>query len=465
MVRDIDIVPVTLISGKMRFEVDAKYGSRYSLLIRTDGNTNLGDVEVFDDLQLLINEEHVSLGPCRMLLNDGKSDFDRRLVGHPEVFDIHDLFYKQRRSVLQGGFLNLDIVLGHKERIKQEFKDYTADLTYCLSVYQHLFDSIDKAHQDEPEAVQGAIQQTVMENEGAHFVAYFEQRLRELEKLVATYTHKEHERHGYYFRRQVWNHILASAIMKRTNLKPRGYAGDSEMMKMIYRQDDLGDSIYSRLMHKHPIEHAAAQAVRNRRVLIADTLKETQKGSALPPDTPLKVLSVACGPAFELGDLLKTAEDCHQYEFTLMDQDPDALEEASLRVAQLEKNIGAKIKAEILQESVRTMMRTRKLAQKWGQFHFIYSMGLFDYLIQPVAKAVFRNLFGLLHVGGELIIGNFHVNNPSKIYMEYWNDWVLYYRSEEDILDLLQGLSGVKHSITFEDTGCQMFLKVKKFQS
>ncbi len=131
-------------------------------------------------------------------------------------------------------------------------------------------------------------------------------------------------------------------------------------------------------------------------------------------------------------------------------------------VNNIEKRRNAKVKVVYLQESVRTMLTTRQLSSKWGHFRFIYSMGLFDYLTPPVAKAVLRNLYQLLQPGGEMIIGNFHVSNPSKIYMEYWGDWVLYYRTEEEFLNLLKIEQGVEKSVTFDDTGIQMFLRIKR---
>jgi len=67
-----------------------------------------------------------------------------------------------------------------------------------------------------------------------------------------------------------------------------------------------------------------------------------------------------------------------------------------------------------------------------------------------------------LKPGGDMLIGNFHVSNPSRTYMEYWNDWVIYYRTGEEFVDLLRGVSSMETSISFEDTECQMFLHVKK---
>ncbi len=108
------------------------------------------------------------------------------------------------------------------------------------------------------------------------------------------------------------------------------------------------------------------------------------------------------------------------------------------------------------------MLRGAAALERWGKFGFLYSMGLFDYLTAPVAKVVLRSLYSLLEPGGELVIGNFHVHNPTQLYMAYWMDWVLLYRSEAEMLALAEGLEGAEAKVVFEDTGSQMFLCVRK---
>jgi extracellular factor (EF) 3-hydroxypalmitic acid methyl ester biosynthesis protein len=88
-------------------------------------------------------------------------------------------------------------------------------------------------------------------------------------------------------------------------------------------------------------------------------------------------------------------------------------------------------------------------------------MGLFDYLTMPVARAVLARLYDLLEPGGVLLVGNFHPSNPSRVYMEYWGDWKLLYRNEESMLELAQDLPGASASIGFDETRCQMFLRVE----
>jgi extracellular factor (EF) 3-hydroxypalmitic acid methyl ester biosynthesis protein len=278
---------------------------------------------------------------------------------------------------------------------------------------------------------------------------------------VNGFNQEEHECHGYFFRRLLWNVIMSAPFMRRTNLKPRGYAGDYLMMKMLYLNQYEGDSTFSKLMHKHPVEHPAAEAVRNRRKLITQTLIQEQ-GRQTSSGEKTRVLSVACGPAYEMLDILVSPEACDKYHFTLLDQDKSALDAASALVRELEQTFHKKIQVTFLNESVRTMLKGSDLVEKWGRFDFIYSMGLFDYLTPPVATGILGKLYQLLDKGGNLLVGNFHVSNPSRCYMEYWLDWVLFYRSEEDFLRLVPEKASRQAKVLFEETRVQMFLHVKK---
>jgi extracellular factor (EF) 3-hydroxypalmitic acid methyl ester biosynthesis protein len=108
------------------------------------------------------------------------------------------------------------------------------------------------------------------------------------------------------------------------------------------------------------------------------------------------------------------------------------------------------------------MLFSRKIMEPWGKFDFIYSMGLFDYLNSRVAKAVLNRLYQLLKPGGKLVVGNFNVSNPSRYYMEYWGDWFLIHRTEEEFRSLFPDRSSATTRLIYDETGSQMFLNIRK---
>jgi extracellular factor (EF) 3-hydroxypalmitic acid methyl ester biosynthesis protein len=449
------------IDGK-QIPIDVKYSSKYSLLVRFLNSNRFKNGEEFSKLVCHVNEDPFELGPCKLISEPNIDGYAGRLICVNDIYDLENLLLKNEIVKLQSAFHNLPLVLAHKNKITKVFKDYTADLTYDLSVYKNLFDSIDSEYKEETEIIKNSIQKALIKTEGKNFMFFLDEKLVELEHIVSGFNKKEHEHHGFYFRKQLWNYILCSPFMARTNLKPRGYSGDSEMMMMLYANNYQGDSTFAKIMHKHPLNHPAAQAVRNRRNLISKMLMKLKREYKPQLKNPIKILSVACGPAFELQDILQSEQDCGHYHFTLLDQDRHALFEAAHLITQLENSLDTKIPTTYLNESVRTMLSTAQLEKKWGRFDYIYSMGLFDYLTPPAAKAVLIKLYQLLNTGGEMVIGNFHVSNPSKYYMEYWLDWVLYYRTEDEFMNLMGDISTADVKVSFEDTGSQMFLHVTK---
>ncbi len=448
--------------GKDKIPVEAKYASRFSLSVRFLNGYETDQETTFRKLVFEKNDNQVEIGPCQFMPETDDDGYRGRLVFSRDVYDLNSLFFENKLEKLQAEFFHLPLILSHKDKINPSFKEYTANLTYDLNVYKNLFDTLDARYAEETEEIKKHVQAALIETEGRKFMKFLDQKLDEFENVIIDFSRKEHERHGYYFRRQLWSFLMCSPFMTRTNLKPRGYSGDSIMMKMIYNDKFEGDSTFGKLMHKHPIEHPAAQAVRNRRDLIAKILGELKARKLKGNGQKIKILSVACGPAFELQDVITSTEDCARFHFTLLDQDENALDEARNQIAGIEKKLGAEVEADYLNESVRTLLKTAELSKRWGNFDYIYSMGLFDYLTPPVAKAVMGKLYQILNIGGEMAIGNFHISNASRYYMEYWLDWVLYYRTEHDFIDLLRNAQSAKSKILFEDIGSQMFLHVTK---
>jgi extracellular factor (EF) 3-hydroxypalmitic acid methyl ester biosynthesis protein len=461
MNREPIIFKAHLMQGEEQIAIEAIYASQFSLSIRFLNGNKADQETIYRKLVFQKNGDQVEIGPCRFIPETSNNGSNGRIVFYQDVYDLNSLFFDDKLEKLQAEFFNLPLIIAHKDKIKRSFKEYTANLTYDLNVYKNLFDLLDSKYANEPEEIRAHVQRAIIETEGRKFMKFLDEKLEEFESIIINFSKKDHERHGYYLRKQLWSFLMCSPFMARTNMKPRGYSGDSVMMKMIYDDQSAGSSTFGRLMHKHPIEHPAAQAVRNRRDLIAKMIS-TLKSREMKSDKKIRVLSVACGPAFELQDVITSPEDCARFHFTLLDQDESALSEAKTQIELIEKKLGQKIEVEFLNESVRTMLKTADLGKRWGNFDYIYSMGLFDYLTPPVAKAVIGKLFQILNVGGEMIIGNFHISNASRYYMEYWLDWVLFYRTEQEFVDLLKNVTSAETKIIFEDTGSQMFMQVKR---
>ena len=414
------------------------------------------DQSEFRRLWVELPDGEIELSRCRLCVDPAHPESDR-LVFLDECFDCERLFTEGKRINVRQFFHNVPLVLRQKDGIRQSFREYTADLLFDLSAYKKFFNDQDRLLLEEPQDVAVAAQQSLLAHEGQTFFQYFDDALERLGKVVAGFTKQEHERHGFYLRKLAWDYILGSEFLKRTNLKPRGYAGDAEMMLMAYRNEYVGNFVFHKLMHRHPLETAAARAVRYRPQLIASELEEVRQRFS---GTRVRFMSLASGPAWELNQIIKRPEDFNTLSCVLFDRDSEALHHARQTLQSLEKLHGQKLRVELVDESVRTMLR-KDVQHRLGRFHFIYSMGLFDYLSAPVARAVLVRMFELLEPGGRLVVGNFHYANPTRLYMAYWMDWDLCYRTEQEML-ALGDIEGGETSLTLDPMRAQMFLRIDR---
>ena len=451
-----------LLQGGRKIPIFARYATRHSVLFQYLKDQPATDPRKPVSLLVKNNVESVELGPCLILRRDDSDEYTGRLVFIDDIYDLWRLIFPKKVYRLQTPFHDVPRIPARKESVRPAFKKYTADLHDDLTVYKRMFDGLDREYHNEPENIKALIQNTIIKSERAKFKGFHQDQEKKLIHLVAGFNPKEHQVHGDYFREQLREFVLGYPLGARSLLRPRGYAGDSELMRMIYLNDYQGDTTFSKLMHKHAVEHRASQSVRNRIALIAPMIDDFQsRYTGLSADR-LKVLSVGCGPAFELENIFRYSKNPNNFHFSLFDQDSAALRDAADTVRGVEKKLGIRPAVDYVRGSVRTMLFSRQFKQKKGRFHFIYIMGLLDYLSSRVGKAVLGRLYHLLKPGGELVAGNFHVSNQSRYRMEYWGNWFLIHRTEADFRNMFENDGAGRVSIFFEDTGNQMFLHIQK---
>lgn len=445
----------TLIKDSISIPIDIHAYTPYTLQIKVKDSNSFILFEVSDALILNIHEDSFALGPCRFIPFSKSNRQEGCIIFIEEQYDLEDLLKNKKVSLHETSFFSLPLIISQKDGVSDSFKKYSSDLTFELMVYKQFFDQIDWKISKEPKLVQKQLQDNVLKKEGREFLAFFDSKIELLQEEIKNLTKAQREVQGFFFRKQLWDFIRESNFMTRTNVKPRGYSGDYRMMHMIYQNKYTGKTIFSKLFHKYPLETKAAEAVRNRIQIVAEKISKLANNS-----NNFEIMSVACGPALELQKILKSSEDFARYNFTLLDQDHEALSAAKDNLNLLENKFKKKTNVTYLNESVRTLLRSQNMLEGKGKYDFIYSMGLFDYLAPPAARAIFIKLFSMLKPGGTLLIGNFHHLCPDREFLEYWLDWVLYYRNEEEMQELADLVPAAKQNIFLEPSGCQMFLEI-----
>ena len=228
-----------------------------------------------------------------------------------------------------------------------------------------------------------------------------------------------------YFGQHVHHLIREGAMANRSLAQPLGYAGDYEMMRHIYKQDLLGDTMFAKCMHAYTVSHANAQAVRNRVEYLGGKIKE-QIAEAASRGERIRILSVACGPAFEVQRLIESGVDLSNVEIHLLDQDLGALQTAQREIQGAARRMESKVTLKFLNQAIRNIIK-EGLKEKYD---LIYSAGLFDYFSDPIAQIAAKRFLGGLTQGGQAVIGNFTHAPTNIIAMDYLLDWKLIYRDE-----------------------------------
>jgi len=281
-------------------------------------------------------------------------------------------------------------------------------------------------------------EETIIGMVGKYMAGVFPNVLSQFSQVIEA--QPEHVRkHSVDFLRQKLNHLIYQApFAERVYTKPLGYAGDYEMMNLIYKQENVGKSLFARCLQRYYIDEPAAQAVRNRADYLIGVITRELAGASA--ERPFRMLSVACGPAMEWQRLLPNLNGLDkQVVVDLLDQDKHALLSTQNRLRQLGVKYPASVNFQFFHKAIKNIIVR---GTEYQQYDLIYSAGLFDYLSDPVAFMAAQQLFNSVRPGGKLVIGNFNVGNPTQVVMDFALDWELIYRSERDLLALFEKVGG-----------------------
>lgn len=381
------------------------------------------------------------------------------------AMDIYSIVKADKITKLQNEFLDFIQSMAIEENLDPEFVNLTSHLHYMLSGFQDRLAQEVQSIRKEDNALHPALLDTLKD---LSFDALYEELDRYYDrftKIISGFADsKQHFIHREFFQKRLNEFFMKSKLFSRSITKPLGYAGDFEMMNIIYRNQFEGEDIFSQVMNKIDCDGTASRAVRNRRSYLYKKLRELVVSNKTGQDR--KAMSVACGPTLEFYDFLTSFDGKKlpfNLEFVAIDQDKTALKDASSRIKPLIKN-KAQIKAVFEQDNIKRLIVDRTNTKELYQnMDLVYTAGLFDYLSSRASSRLIHKLYSFLKPGGLLIIGNFGPYNPQRFIMEFAAEWFLIYRSEEDLKELARDLPGkAKITVEKEPEGVNLFLNIRK---
>lgn len=379
--------------------------------------------------------------------------------------DISTIIRGDKIKKLRNEYIDFIQSLAVEDNLNEEFVHLTSHLHFLLSNFRKKVKEGEEKISGEDDRLRSELIETLrtMTFEAVNDITlkYCDQ----FSRITAGFSDsKQHFIHREYFQKALNEFFLASRLFNRAYTKPLGYAGDYEMMNIIYRNDYEGDDVFSQVMSKVDCEGSAALAVRNRREYLLGKILALYNG--LEEGCTGKVVSIACGPCMELGDLLRHAGEVKRpvrLDVVAMDQDPRALAYADQSLfPSAENDTGVHI--EFVQDNIKNLILGRKKETgRYANADLIYSAGLCDYLSANATSRLISELYQFLKPRGRLVIGNFGPYNPQRFKMEYGAEWFLIHRSEEELKDLARGLSGdAELHMEKEPEGINLFLNIVK---
>ncbi len=410
---------------------------------------------VFSNSEVMFENQKISDVNIKIIRSESSGHFFKvaaEVVGHPlEIEKI--LAIKHAIAITtqhEAEVLKFSIV-------PEDFRRLVSDMKVWLLSLKIKVDAIEKEQEFNRQGEKIDFENMVANIIGGYIVKTFEPMYVKLDELLKNEDKDTVALSFDYFRDQMVQILLGAPFHNRAFNKPLGYAGDYQMMNQIYSFEGMGDSLFSKCLHLYFISAPESRAVRNR----AEYLYNQIYSKVFPLDNKnkiVKILSVACGPAFEVQNFIKrNLQAVEHTRFYFLDQDIEALQFVQRKIKALERDLKITIAFELIHKPIRDVI-AKGLDDK---FDLIYSAGLFDYFSDPVASMAAKRLHAALASGGKLIIGNFSNTSLGKITMDIALDWHLIYRSPEELSNLFAPV-GQNFRIESEQEGINLFCHIDK---
>jgi extracellular factor (EF) 3-hydroxypalmitic acid methyl ester biosynthesis protein len=249
------------------------------------------------------------------------------------------------------------------------------------------------------------------------------------------------------FREAMQPILNPSTLIGFSFTKPFGYNGDFFIIEKIYQKYANPNPKYTKwdaFIHRLPV----AIAVVNRKKLAKEILTDLNNNAN--GGLEKSVLILGSGPVTEVNEYMNETPG-NKLVFDMIDLDQRAIDYA--------KN---KNKAFLNYMNFEKRNVIRFVPEKC--YDLIWSAGLFDYFKDKHFVYLIKKFYQHVNPGGEMIIGNFGVQNPSRKIMEILADWFLYHRSEEELIGFAKqaGIPSDNVEILKEPLGINLFLRAKK---
>jgi extracellular factor (EF) 3-hydroxypalmitic acid methyl ester biosynthesis protein len=349
-------------------------------------------------------------------------------------------------------------------RVSPEYKVVIADLQTFLSDLRLWLDQVELGIRSSPSQDRLDLERQVARDLQEKVIEAIQNLFERYETVAQQVPDDLQPAHRAFGKRQLHPLLLSSPFVYRTFRKPLGYAGDYEMVNMMFRDPCEGSSLFAKIVNAYALRLPPIIAHRNRITELTDLL-EVETRRAMAAGRRFKALNVGCGPAQELQRFLAQCELSDHADFTLMDFNDETLAHLGQTLEELKRRHHRRTSIELKKKSVHHLLKEAARAVIGGNGHhfdLVYCAGLFDYLSDKVCRQLTGIFYDLVAPGGLVVTTNADVH-PSRGEMECFLEWHLVYRNTRQLAALLPGhIPQDNTTITRDATGYNLFLQIRK---
>ncbi len=463
--------PIACTAWHPRFQVASGLVENLSmggLCVRLPGAIRLGTIEV-DDWLLSV---HVSLQSGEVICHSDAVvrhvhlDGEDLVVGlqiKKGVVDLPLLYERQTRYRFAARCDQAERV-ADATRILPMFKEWVSDLRNYLERMRSFLDQEESALESEDLFTRDQICAQYIAEVGPRIIQRVQTASHQMGPMLGGLTDDEHAAHRAYAQHHLGELFMLAPFVRRAHKKPLGYAGDYEMMNMLYRPSSVdGCSLFGKVLNMSTTSEVAARANINRISFLQDKIRSAVRANSAGGKARTRIASVGSGPAREIEHLLENEPHLGpMLDVMLIDQDVRAIGYCERRLTPLAERTGAQI--HFVRESVRRLLCGGRLGYTMGSRQLIYSAGLFDYLSDRSFVALLSALYDGVDEGGQILVGNVDQSNPTRYFMEYFAEWFLIHRTRQQLLDKAKLLrpAPTQFRVEAEPLGVNLFLVLQK---
>ncbi len=337
-------------------------------------------------------------------------------------------------------------------KLTEDFKTYSESL-------KAKFDNFDMKNPDEKKQIDflEREKEAIFRQLDSHFKKIWE-IARDLDKdRQATYK-------KYYLTKLYLLYGEPIELNRHVYTKPLGYAGDYIAMNYTYDYNNqtkkyLGNSSFQKLINNY----TSLTPIWSSNIIRKDFLKNKIL-EVVNSKNGAKIASIGSGPMREVLELLRENKIKKYTNFICLDFEKEALGYVKVEIGKINAQNKNNLNIEYVHKNIMELIKGKGFDR---QFDFIYISGVFDYLSDRICSKVTRKMFELLEKNGTLIVINASLEKAdSRGYYEFLGDWVMIYRTKEEMLEWTKNLENVAE-VKFEqpnDFVRYWFMSIKKLE-